>query len=180
MVMKNVYSTGKIFLAFSLCSAFISACSTAPKKVTISPKPEKVVEQPKHVELSTGSMQIGRYTTVRNGATKAQVNPLLAVSIFKFPPSVYSVGDAVKQVLVSTGYSLSSSLSKDATRTLADPLPEKDMNKERYEELCKKWRDDYPNSTVADKVKLLRDESVHRILINYSKNRLPFDDYKSS
>lgn len=67
--------------------------------------------------------QISRYVTVQNGPTSAQINPLLAVSTFKFPPSIYTVGEAVNQVVATTGYKLSNNLSKQARETLKQPLP---------------------------------------------------------
>ncbi len=42
--------------------------------------------------------QISRYMTIKNGSTKSEVNPLLAESTFYFPPSVYTVGQAINQV----------------------------------------------------------------------------------
>lgn len=67
--------------------------------------------------------QINRYSTVKNGPTKAQVNPLMAVSQFHFPPTVHTVGDAVRHVLANTGYKLSPNLSSHAQSTLDKSLP---------------------------------------------------------
>lgn len=50
--------------------------------------------------------QIGRYSTVANSATAAQINPLLAVGQFKFPPHILNVGEAVESVLQNTSYRL--------------------------------------------------------------------------
>ena len=67
--------------------------------------------------------QIGRYVTVDNGPTKSQINPLLAISIYRFSPSIYTVGQAVKQVLSTTGYRLVTKPSKILSETLSKPLP---------------------------------------------------------
>lgn len=67
--------------------------------------------------------QINRYSSVKNGPTKAQINPLMAVSRFNFPPTVHTVGDAVHHVLANTGYKLSPHLSSHAQSTLKKSLP---------------------------------------------------------
>jgi type IV pili sensor histidine kinase/response regulator len=69
--------------------------------------------------------QIDRYSTVQNKPTLAQVNPLLAVSEFKFPASVKTVGQAIRMVLSNTGYELVASdhLSASAKDILEKPLP---------------------------------------------------------
>jgi len=77
----------------------------------------------KPAKVSTDSSQIGRYVTISNDATRAQINPLLAVSTFTFSPTVATVGEAVQQVLANTGYRLASHLSSDVKQTLLQPLP---------------------------------------------------------
>ena len=67
--------------------------------------------------------QIGRYRTITNHPTMAQVNPLLAIGQYKFPSSVLTVGDAVQAVLQTTGYQLDKDLSKAVQQTLKKPLP---------------------------------------------------------
>lgn len=67
--------------------------------------------------------QINRYSTVKNGPNKAQINPLMAVSEFHFPPTVHTVGDAVHHVLANTGYKLSQHLSSQVQSTLNKSLP---------------------------------------------------------
>ncbi len=79
--------------------------------------------QPKPAPKKTKTTQVGRYLTIKDGATKAEINPLLAVSTFTFPPSVYTVGDAINQVLATTGYQLAPKLSPQVTKTLNQPLP---------------------------------------------------------
>lgn len=89
----------------------------------ISPAFLGAVTQASFAENS--STQIGRYSTVQNKPTAAQINPLLAVAEYKFPPSVKTVGGAIHMVLTNTSYSLvpKNSLSKAAYETLAKPLP---------------------------------------------------------
>lgn len=69
--------------------------------------------------------QIGRYTTFQNKPTRAQINPLLAVGQFRFPPSVETVGDAIDVILQNTSYKLSpkKQLSNEVLETLLKPLP---------------------------------------------------------
>lgn len=68
---------------------------------------------------------IGRYSTVENQSSLAQINPLMAVAQFKFQPNVQTVGDAINQVLQNTSYQLVSSklLPPIARETLSKPLP---------------------------------------------------------
>lgn len=70
-----------------------------------------------------GVTQINRYMTIKNGPTRSEIDPLLAVSTFNFPPSVYTVGQAIEQILSTTGYQLSSHLLVSVTNTLKKPLP---------------------------------------------------------
>ena len=72
---------------------------------------------------SNNVVQIGRYTSVSISPTKPEINPLLAVSVFNFPPSVYSVGEAINQVLATTGYKLSTHISPQVEKTLNKSLP---------------------------------------------------------
>src|ERR1700722_7331367 len=87
------------------------------------------------ITLSTAAQaedvtQIGRYTTVANIPTQAQLNPLLAVSQFKFNDHVKTVGDAVNLILENSGYQLASKerLSNEVIMTLAKPLPITERN----------------------------------------------------
>jgi len=69
--------------------------------------------------------QIGRYSTVLNRATAAQINPLLAVGQFRFPASVKTVGEAIQVVLENTGYQLAPrvQLTDSVKSTLGKTLP---------------------------------------------------------
>jgi conjugative transfer region protein (TIGR03748 family) len=97
-----------------LVSFGVSACTTTSSEKGVPPV---------HELKSSPDSQVGRYATVKNEPSVSQINPLLAVSIFKFPPSVHTVGDAVSQVLSPTGYRLSDSLSDSVKQTLLKPLP---------------------------------------------------------
>ena len=80
--------------------------------------------------LAQSVTQIGRYTTVVNTPTQAQLNPLLAVSQFKFNDHIKTVGDAVTLVLENSGYQLApkEKLSNEVIMTLMKPLPITERN----------------------------------------------------
>lgn len=69
--------------------------------------------------------QVGRYSSIANVATISQENPLFAISQFKFGFRVKTVGQAVWQVLLDTGYSLApeKQLPASAREVLSKPLP---------------------------------------------------------
>lgn len=69
--------------------------------------------------------EISRYTTVKNQATRAQINPLLMTVQVKFPQSVQTVGDAMNYLLRYSGYSLVDRNSMDTSvqQMLEQPLP---------------------------------------------------------
>lgn len=75
--------------------------------------------------VSHAQTRIGRYTTVANHATQAQIDPLMAVAQYKFSPRVKSVGGAMNIVLENTGYALAAKdiLSKEAELIMQKPLP---------------------------------------------------------
>lgn len=72
-----------------------------------------------------GTTRVGRYITVNNQASLAQINPLMAVAQFKFQPPVRTIGDAIRQVLQNTSYVLvpDKQLPQIAQETLKKPLP---------------------------------------------------------
>lgn len=70
--------------------------------------------------------QVSRYASVQNGATTAQINPLLAIVSLHFPLCVVTVGDAIKQVLAPTGYALIPHPDVAVLTTLQKPLPVSD------------------------------------------------------
>jgi conjugative transfer region protein (TIGR03748 family) len=82
--------------------------------------------------LSTASMadtaslmQTSRYTTVKETATAAQLNPLEATVQVQFPKSVKTVGDAVTDLLKYSGYRLvpAAQQSEALQQALTQPLP---------------------------------------------------------
>lgn len=74
---------------------------------------------------TNGSMQVGRYSTLKETATPAQINPLLAIVQVKFPTTVQSVSDAINYLLRYTGYTLVdvTARSKPLQTVLSKPLP---------------------------------------------------------
>lgn len=72
--------------------------------------------------------QIGRYTTVDNKPSAAQINPMLTIQQMQFPPSVHSVGDAVNYWLKHSGYKLVNSerQSSELKGVLKQNLPQVD------------------------------------------------------
>lgn len=68
---------------------------------------------------------VGRYSSISNAATTAQKNPLLAISQFKFGTRVKTVGQALWQVLLDTGYALvpEKQLPRSVRDVLTKPLP---------------------------------------------------------
>lgn len=78
--------------------------------------------------LANSITQIGRYTTVMNKPSAAQINPLLTVQQMKFSQSVKTVGDAVKQWLKFSGYELiaESNQSEELKEVLKQTLPQVD------------------------------------------------------
>ena len=69
--------------------------------------------------------EVSRYTTVKNQATRAQINPLLMTVQVKFPQSVQTVGDAMDYLLRYSGYSLvnRSEMDVNVQQMLDQPLP---------------------------------------------------------
>ena len=70
--------------------------------------------------------QTGRYTTVATWPTEAQKNPLSEIVIVRFPETVTTVGDAMRNLLSRTGYGLSDSVyaNGEVVGLLGRPLPE--------------------------------------------------------
>lgn len=68
---------------------------------------------------------ISRYTSISTTPEVDQINPLMTVVSFAFPPTVTTVGQAVTYTLEQTGYSLvdASKLPDAAKIMLALPLP---------------------------------------------------------
>ena len=72
-----------------------------------------------------GITELSRYTTVKNQATRAQINPLLMTVQVHFPQSVQTVGEGMEYLLRYSGYALvdPAAMSKDAQQMLTQPLP---------------------------------------------------------
>ena len=70
-------------------------------------------------------LQVGRYSTVTTQPTAAQVNPLAAIAWFQFPVTVRTVGDALRHVLMMTGYQVISPAQQSLAvqQALHQPLP---------------------------------------------------------
>lgn len=77
------------------------------------------------VAASSNALVVDRYSSVSEAATPAQLNPLLTVVTVKFPDSVTTIGQAVNQVLVYSGYSLApeNQLPCALKTVLSKPLP---------------------------------------------------------
>jgi len=75
--------------------------------------------------FSSSVTQVARYSTVNNVASKAQINPLVAVVQVNFPESVKTVEQAIHYLLLPSGYALVplKQLSKTAQTTMKKPLP---------------------------------------------------------
>lgn len=75
--------------------------------------------------LSSRITEIGRYSTVLNRASPAQINPLLAVSQFKFPAVYKTISEAIHMVLDNSGYQLvpENQLSMIVKQTLSKVIP---------------------------------------------------------
>lgn len=103
----------------------VTGCATAffkPQEVEVKPvKPAPQITTAARQNVT----QVGRYSSISNVATPAQENPLLALSQFKFGARVKTVGQALWQVLLDTGYSLvpKKQLPESAREVLAKPLP---------------------------------------------------------
>lgn len=75
--------------------------------------------------FASGISQIGRYSTVENKPSAAQVNPMLSIQKMHFPSNAKTVGDAVRYWIRFSGYALVSdkNLSTEASTLLKQPLP---------------------------------------------------------
>lgn len=75
--------------------------------------------------IADGVTEVSRYTTVKNQATRAQVNPLLMTIQTHLPQSVQTVGDAMNYLLRYSGFSLIDEKKMDSSvvQMLQQPLP---------------------------------------------------------
>ncbi|RBW47284.1 hypothetical protein DS885_03820 [Psychromonas sp. B3M02] len=68
--------------------------------------------------------QLGRYTNVSITPTQQQLNPLLVVVDFEFPPQITKVGEALKLLIAPSGYRFSLSDNDISYILFEMPLPE--------------------------------------------------------
>ena len=109
-----------VFMTMRGC--LVAGCQVTPPPASVPlPVYQPPITHP--VSHALPVTQIGRYLTVKNGATRAQLNPFLMTGAFHFPPSVGTVGEAVRQVLAPTGYRLTPTPSPSVKQTLQLPLP---------------------------------------------------------
>jgi len=75
--------------------------------------------------LNAAEEQVGRYSTLPELPTAAQVDLLAATVTVSFPARIYTVGEAVKYLLQRSGYRLADAqvLPHETTDLLALPLP---------------------------------------------------------
>ena len=81
---------------------------------------------------STNSTQVGRYITIANKPSDAQVNLMQQTLQVHFPTSVETVGDAIGYLLSNSGYSLVKQEKRNTAlnQLMAKPLPvvDRDLN----------------------------------------------------
>ena len=84
------------------------------------------------ISVLAGNEQIGRYMTVANKPSNAQVNLMQQTLQVHFPTSVVTVGDAINYLLSNSGYSLVNKSKRNMTlnQLMAKPLPvvDRDLN----------------------------------------------------
>lgn len=74
--------------------------------------------------VTCANTQIGRYMTVKNNVSVSQENPLEQTFQITFPASIQTVGDAVRFILINTGYNF---LSKDKLSHFTGQLTEQQL-----------------------------------------------------
>jgi conjugative transfer region protein (TIGR03748 family) len=70
--------------------------------------------------------QIARYSTVKNEALAAQMNPLKSIQRIHFPASIHTIGESVQYWLIYSGYHLApkEKLSSPLQQVFQQPLPQ--------------------------------------------------------
>jgi type IV pili sensor histidine kinase/response regulator len=84
-------------------------------------------ERPASTELAPDETRVGRYTTVSARPAESDANPLAVIAQVHFPRGVVvTVGDAVRYVLLRTGYRLVApeALDERVKTVFALPLPD--------------------------------------------------------
>tara|TARA_R110002167_G_scaffold93474_7_gene250497 strand:- start:7311 stop:7892 length:582 start_codon:yes stop_codon:yes gene_type:complete len=160
-------TAGTIFPMLGGCSLVkpqqnIQPIVVAPKSV-VKKHTDYMLYQP--LKVSNNTTQSGRYQTVANQASLAQENPLLSIAQYKFPPSVNTIGQAINQILMNTGYQLASKekLPETIKILLKKPLPasQRDIGPIRIADAL--------NLLVGKQIYSLLIDPVHR-LVNYKIN----------
>lgn len=87
--------------------------------------------------LASPQVGTGRYSSTSVGPTIAQRNPLMAIGQWQFAPAVHTVGKAITQVLMNTGYTLvppaQQSVAVKDTLTKPLPLPDRKLGPMRVQ-----------------------------------------------
>lgn len=106
----------KIALPLLSSATLLLECATAPslpRPVTTTPAPAPVpapaaqARAPIVKAVAVDDVQVGRYTTLARVPSEADAEPLAVVAKVHFPrPGVNTVGDAVRHLLLRTGYRL--------------------------------------------------------------------------
>jgi len=80
---------------------------------------------PVDASADTDEVQVGRYSTLPPVATVAQADLLAAIITVQIPDSVQTVGEAVRYLLLRSGYRLlaEEAMPADTVELLALPLP---------------------------------------------------------
>lgn len=128
--MKSLHVVTLTAIAF-LCSGCAATRSAIPDVASgaaapVAPAPLQASASPNtsmstgptngmRTDLSPDETQVGRYTTTIGGPTEADANSMAVIATVHFPRQVVrSVGDAVRYVLIRTGYQLAEEAALDA------------------------------------------------------------------
>lgn len=78
------------------------------------------------INISPNSVQVGRYSSIDMSPTVAQSDPLQAVVEISFSPSVDTVGSAIDNLLLDSGYQMAQLSASDPKLPilLHQPLPQ--------------------------------------------------------
>jgi type IV pili sensor histidine kinase/response regulator len=98
-----------------------------PSSSPSAPASAVTAERPGSTELAADETRVGRYTTVSARPAESDANPLAVIAQVHFPRGVVvTVGDAVRYVLLRTGYRLVApeALDERVKTVFALPLPD--------------------------------------------------------
>jgi type IV pili sensor histidine kinase/response regulator len=112
----------------ALPDAAAVAVSSAPVPVVAIPAASAIpADRTTSTELAADETRVGRYTTVSARPAESDANPLAVIAQVHFPRGVVvTVGDAVRYVLLRTGYRLVApeTLDERVKTVFALPLPD--------------------------------------------------------